>query len=470
MFQTLALAIVLASAATSTEVTVYNQGFGLVKEERTLSLSSGRQLVKVEDVASRIEPTSVSIKSLGDKDAFTVLEQNYQYDLISPMAILAKSVGKRVSFTRSVGNTRETLTGVLLSSPATVVAGTGSDQATTYNGLVIKTDDGRIILNPQGEIVVLEIPEGLISKPTLLWDLEAAKAGQAKVELSYLTQGIDWEADYVVNLAPGGATANLTGWVTLDNQSGATYQDAKLKLLAGEVNRATNPRGAPGGMVAMEARSANKADFQEESLFEYHLYTLQRPATIRNNEIKQISLLEGAGIKVVKTLIADFSRMMRVPEAGEYGTNQLNPEVQISFQNSTANGLGMPMPQGKVKVYQSDKSGSMQMLGEDRIQHTPRNESLRLTLGRAFDVIATKKRTNYTKLGDRGARESYELEMRNRKEVEDTVTVYEAFYGQWKIVEKSQEFVKVNSERAAFVVKVGPDQVKKVTYTVETRW
>jgi hypothetical protein len=464
-------AIVSAVAAGGTEVTIYNQGFGLIKENRQFELKAGRQTVSVEDVAAMIEPSSVAIKSLTDPNSFEVLEQNYQYDLISPQAILNKSVGQRVRLIRTIGNQRDVLEGILLSSPTAIVGSAGGGSYQTYNGMVIKTNDGRIVLDPSGEIEVRTIPEGLISKPTLLWDLDASKAGMNQVELSYLTQGINWNADYVFTL-DGEGKGDLKGWVTVNNQSGATFRDAKLKLLAGDVQRA-QPRGGGfgGGGARMEAMS--KADaFAEESFFEYHLYTLQRPASIRNKEIKQLSLLEGKGVKVEKKLIIDALRDFGTyyPSEGEVGTGNIKPVVRVEFVNSKENGLGMPLPKGKVKVYQRDKSGSVQMLGEDEIDHTPKDERLSLTVGKSFDIVASRKRLNFKRINDRTFEETFEVEVRNRKEVADSVYLLERHYGDWKVMEKSMDFTKLDAITMQFKVDLKAGEVKKVTYTVRTTW
>lgn len=462
----------LAQASSANEITVYNQGFALVKENRQISLKSGRQTVAVEDVASQIETNSVGIKSLTDPNGFSVLEQNYQYDLISPTAILNKAVGKSIRFHRVLPNgVKETLSGTLVSSPTAVVGDANGGGTTTWNGMVIRTDDGRIVLNPTGEIEVSSIPDGLISKPTLLWEIDATAAKSHTVELSYLTRGMSWTADYVLTL-DGLGKGDMKGWVTMTNNSGATFENSKLKLLAGDVARAQPPRPqafARGGAV-MEMKAA--APFQEEALFEYHLYTLQRPATIRNREIKQLSLLEAQGFPVTKKLIVDAFMGMGIyyPQEGEVGTGVLKPQVRVEFENKQAVGLGMPLPMGTVKVYQRDKSGSVQMLGEDRIQHTPRDEKISLVVGRSFDVVAERKRTNFRRLTATSFEESFEIELRNRKEVPDTVHLLERHYGDWRVTNPSMEWEKLDSNTMQFVVNLKAGEVKKVTYTVTTRW
>lgn len=472
MIWTMALGAVLAGAPSGTQVTIYNQGFGLVKETRQFELKQGRQSVSIEDVAALIEPSSVGIKSLTDPNSFEVLEQNYQYDLINPLAILNKSVGKRVRLVRTIGQQRDVLEGVLMSSPTAMIGTPDGGSQHTYNGMVIRTDDGRIILDPTGEVEVQQIPEGLISKPTLLWDLQAAKAGTNQVELSYLTQGINWNADYVF-IMDGEGKADLKGWVTVNNQSGATYRDANLKLLAGDVQRAQPkmpPNMARGG-ARMEAMAADTG-FKEEAFFEYHLYTLQRPATIRNREIKQLSLLEGKGVKVQKKLIIDAMRDfgMYYPNEGEIGTGNIKPVVRVEFVNSKENDLGMPLPKGKIKVYQRDKSGSVQMLGEDEIDHTPKDEKLSLVVGKSFDVVASRKRLNYKRINDRTFEQTFEIEIRNRKEVAETVFLLERHYGDWRVTQNSMNWEKMDAMTMQFEVKLQAGQTQKVTYTVRTQW
>ncbi|MEJ5169509.1 MAG: hypothetical protein WHU10_00835 [Fimbriimonadales bacterium] len=460
------------SGAAAPEITIYNQGFALVKEVRRFDLKDGRLSLKVEDVAALIEPNSVGVRKIGGTGDFAVLEQNYQYDLINPLAILNKAVGQKVRFIRLLDNgQKDVVTGTLLSSPTAVVDPTGGGAQQTYNGLVIRTEDGRILLNPTGEIEVMQIPEGMISKPTLVWDVEA-KAGAAEVELSYLTRGMTWSADYVLTL-DGQGKGDLIGWVTLNNASGVTFRDAKLKLLAGDVQRVETERmGLRGGMGGAMPMMAKADQFREESLFEYHLYTLQRPATVRDKETKQIQLLAGSGVPVEKKLIVDAMRDFGryFPGEGEVGTGNLKPQVRVEFVNSQKSGLGMPLPKGNVKVYQRDSGGSVQMLGEDAIDHTPKDERISLVVGRSFDVVAERRRTNFRRLAPTTVEESFEIEVRNRKSAPETVHVYERRYGDWRVTEKSQEFVKLDANTIDFVLKLGAGESKKVTYTVITTW
>lgn len=451
----------------STEITIYNQGLGFVKDVRTVSLRKGSQDVVIDDVAQQIDATSVGLKCLNNPGSVSVLEQNYQFDLISPNAILNKSVGKRVRFTRTVGTKKETLEGVLLSAPTTIVsAGNGSEG--TYNGLVIKADDGRIILSPEGEVDVLDLPGGLISKPSLLWQVDSSVDQDAKMELSYLTGGMSWSANYVLTLGSQG-TGDLKGWVTLNNQSGLSFQDAKLKLLAGEVNladeRQVQGRFRDGVVSSLKAKSEN--DFKEEGFFEYHLYTLQRPATVKNKEVKQLSLLEGFNIPIRKVLT--FHNYAYAGE-GAYNNADQAAAVSLKFVNDQKSHLGMPLPAGKMRFFQRDAAGSLQFLGEDQIKHTPKDEKLSLNIGKAFDLKGSHKRTSYTKLSKSSSRSSYEVEVRNRKKTAETVYVYEHLSGSWKVTAKSNDFVKEDSNTIVFEVKLKAGETKTVKYTVDSKY
>ncbi len=453
----------------TTEITVYNQGLGFVKDIRTLRLKSGQQNVVVEDVAQLIDATSVGFKCLNNPGSVSILEQNYQYDLISPEAILQKSVGKRIRFTRTIANKKESVEGILVSSPTSVV-NTGNGGEYSYNGLVIRTDDGHIILSPEGEIDVMEIPDGLISRPSLVWQLTSDTEQEAKMELSYLTKGMSWTANYVLTLGENNK-GDIQGWVSLNNQSGLSFLDAKLKLMAGEVNVVREERRRfaydSSPRVPKLPASAGEPPFTEASMFEYHLYTLGRPATVRNKETKQLSLLEGFDIPVKK--VVGFESESGVTEAGQ-GTQELESEVKVKFVNSEKSHLGMPMPAGKVRLYQRDASGSLQFLGEDQIQHTPRDEKLSLTVGKSFDMKATHKQVSYTKIGKRSSTSTYEIAVRNRKKTDETATVYEHFGTQWKVTSNSMPFVKEDSNTAVFEVKLKAGEVKTIKYTVDAKW
>jgi hypothetical protein len=454
------------------EVTVYNQGFGLVKELRHLDLKNGVQSVALSDMPSMIDPTSVAIRSTTQPGSFDVLEQNYQYDLVNVESILNKSVGGRIRLLRHFGGLRETLEGTLMSAPTAVTASPDGGASLQYNGMVLKLTDGHIILNPEGEVEVLTMPEGLISLPTLIWNLNSRRTGDNLVELSFIASGMKWEANYVLTLDSATQMSSLQGWASVNNESGATYKDAKLKLLAGDVHQvAQPPRGAAMDSTAAPAMEKAKS-MKEEQLFEYHLYTLQRPATIKDKETKQLSLLESDKVPFKKRLIIDSLQDYGIyyPSDGEVGSGNLKPQVRVEFINNKEAGLGIPLPAGKVRIYQRDASGSVQLLGEDSIEHTPKNEKVTLIVGNSFDIVANRKRLSFRQLGGSHYKEEFEIDVRNRKETSEVVEILERHYGDWSINKTSMPFTKEDATTMRYVVHIKPNEVRKITYTVETKW
>lgn len=434
------------------EITIYNDNFALVRDVRRLDLAAGISTVAIEDVAARIEPNSVALRSLGP--ATTVLEQNYQYDLMSREAILRKAIGHAIRFNRVLPDGRaEVVDGVLLSD----------------NGPIVRTEEGRILLAPAGEIEIASIPEGLISRPTLLWMVSTDEAGARDVEIGYLTQGIGWEADYVLTLVDD-SRAVLQGWVTIRNESGAAYREARLKLLAGEVARSRDAVGFDAAPAMVMERRAAMA-FEEESLFEYHLYTLQRPTTLLDREVKQLGLLGSDQVTVRKRLVFDFlRRRYGYPEEGDVGSGPVNAQVRLEFANETESGLGVPMPKGNVKVYQRDRSGSVQMLGEDRIAHTARGEKISLVVGRSFDVVAERRQIGFRRLSKNAVREEIEIKVRNRKDVPERVEILERMMGDWAIESANYDWQKADAFTMRIDLEVGAGQEATVVYTADFRW
>lgn len=437
-------------------LTIYNQNFGLVRDLRSVNLKDGVNYLRFEDVASQIDPTSVSFSSLTAPNSLAVREQNYQYDLVDPSTILSKSVGKTLRIRRYMDNgTVKELNGTLLSS-----VGHGG-------GLVLKTSDG-VVLNPQGEIEVTSLPEGLVSKPSLLWKLESTKAGEQKTEIAYQTNGMNWHCDYVAVLNKDDSLADLTSWVTIDNRSGSTYKNASLKLLAGDVHRVSESRSMPRGAMMMKAAAAPASQFSEKSFAEYHLYSLQGKTTLANNETKQMSLFNASEIPVKKLFVYE-------PEAANYGYRQnASQKVAVKFElvNSLKNHLGVPMPKGKVRVYKKDQDASLQFIGEDLIDHSPVDEKIRLYIGDAFDLVGEKKQTNYintSSLGRDKRRISYEISLRNHKDSAVTITAVEHAWGDWKIANSSLPYTKKDSHTFEFVVQVPAHGETKLNYEIELR-
>lgn len=463
-------AAVLASAASAAEVTVYNSNLGLVKETRPFTLKTGVTELKVEDVAAQIDPTSVHFKSLTAPDAVTVLEQDFRYDLASPDSILSRYLGKEIELERVTGRDgekRETIKGTLLSNAG---------------GRVLQSN-GKILINPPGSPVLPELPEGLLTKPTLVWKLNAAKGGEHQGEISYLTSGMSWSADYVLVVDKDDAKGDLTAWTTVTNNSGATYKDAKLKLVAGDVHRAPAPR-AFGGMMAPAAkmRMAEMADnMTEKTFFEYHLYTLTRPTTLADNSSKQVEMASAAGVPIKKLYVYDGAQGVSWWGFGDTGywdpnyglSSGKKVAVFLELMNKKSDGLGLPLPKGRLRVYKKDDDGSLQFAGEDSIDHTPKDEKVRVKMGEAFDVVGERKRTDYASdLNKRRFEETFEVRLRNHKDADATVTVVEHLYRwtNWKIVDASGKFTKKDAQTVEFEVPVKKDGEAVVTYTVKYSW
>lgn len=438
-------------------LTVYNQNLAVVRERRDLALRPGLNRVRYEDVAQMVEAPTVSIRSVNG-GGVSVREQNYQFDLVSPGAILEKSVGRTIRLRRG----DQVVEGTLLSAP-----GSGA-------GMVLRTADGRLLLSPHGEVEVAEMPPGLASRPSLLWMLDAARGGTQTVEVSYLSGGLAWAADYVAVFDSAEGKVALQGWVTLTNRSGTTYRDAALQLLAGEV-RTVTPRSMPlqgrqplqlEGLVV--TGSATGTRFNEEAFFEYHLYTLDGRTTLANNEVKQVSLLTAPHAGVRRRLVFDSQRAWgwnATPGAG-YRTEAVKAAIVLELENSRENGMGLPLPAGVVRMYKADARGNLQFLGEDRVDHTPRDETVRLYLGNAFDVVATRKVS-----GDH-QRDAYtrdvtvEVSVRNHKQAPSDVAVVEHLGGGWQIVESTHPHEKKDAGTAEFAFRVPADSETVLRYTV----
>jgi len=314
------------------------------------------------------------------------------------------------------------------------------------------------------------VPANLIAKPTLVW-LLGSTAPKQKVEVTYLTGSMTWRADYVFVIDEKDTAGDLTGWVTLNNTSGASYEDAKLKLVAGDVQKLMPPMDYGEEMDDMTVATASdaKASFKEEGLFEYHLYTLQHPTTVRNLEQKQVTLLEGNGVKIDKKLLF-FGQSYYY--RGNYGQVMSNQKVGVylDVENKEANHLGIPLPKGIVRVYKADKSGAKQFIGEDRIDHTPRDEKIRIKMGDAFDVVGDRKQTDWKALGTCVSESGWEISLRNHKDNDETVEVFEPVGGDWTIVTSSHQAKKIDAHTFSFEVKVPKRGEQKIKYRVRVRW
>jgi hypothetical protein len=467
-----------ASDRQKVQLTVYNQNFALVREQRAIELDKGVNFVRVEDVAAQIDPTSIHFLSLTDPESVVVREQEYQYDLLTMENILNKSVGKRVRLRRATPQGVDIIEGTLL-TPATVVVppsetGGGGMQRLS---LAIKTDKG-VVLNPQGEWTLDELPAGLLAKPTLLWKLETTRAGKHNGQVSYITDQINWKADYVAVANATDDKVDLNGWVTIDNHSGARYPDATLQLLAGDVRRVQPERYVGRKTYAMaEAAGAPAPQFEEKAFFEYHLYTLAGTTTIEDNSTKQLSLLSAASVPVKKIYIFDPMRRywfnwfpgQGQPGAGE-DTQKGKVNVMLELTNSKENHLGMPLPKGKMRIYKADDKGRLQFVGEDQIDHTPKDEKIRLWVGDAFDIVSERKRTAFERISDRVEEDEYSITLRNHKDAAVEILVVERLAGDWKVLSKTHAFNQKDAHTIEFPVQVPKDGAVTVTYRVRIQW
>ena len=450
----------------STSLTVYNGGFAVVREVRTIPLRRGTVQVRFEGVPSQIDPTSLSLASLSAPGSVSVREQNYQYNLISTQSVLDAAVGQRIRLVRRIGDQTVVDEGVLISQPG--------------QGRIVRLDDGRVLVDPEGTIELTTLPDGLLSRPSLLWMLDSQADGPERLEARYLTQGISWKADYVAVVDAAGTGLDLTGWVTLDNQSGASYQNAALQLIAGDVRRVQPPqpvyRQRGEAMVMMDAVGA--AAPTQEAFFEYHLYSFPEPTTVAERETKQMELLSAQGVGTERRLVIDasgsyfpFYRPVRPGASGE----ERSAAVVMTVANTEANRMGMPLPAGTVRVYTADARGALQFLGEDRIEHTPRGETLRLYVGDAFDVVGTRRVVQERRISDNEREQTVEIEVRNRKETAADVDVIErAFYGEWRITAATVDGRAVPAERldartAQWSVRIAAGETATVRYTSRLR-
>lgn len=458
LFIGLVFSVSVFAAEEKVELTVYNQNFALVKDQRYFDLKKGLNTIRFTDVAALIEPTSVHFVSLTAANSCSILEQNYEYDLMNSDKLLSKYIDKNIKI---VTQDQRQLEGVLLSFDT--------------NSLVIGSADGlHMVARPKNitQILFEKTPEGLITRPTLVWEIENSKDGRHLTEVSYLTQGINWYCEYVVVLDKTDKSIDLDGWVSIDNRSGASYKNAGLKLIAGEVKRAPE-RQTDQVFYAMAEKSGRGApQFDEKSFFEYHIYSLARKTSLKDNQTKQISLLNASGISINKELIFDPSKgKMSYRYYSDEETIKENTRVELEFINSQANKLGIPLPQGKIKVYKKDDDGALQFVGEDAIEHTPRDEKIRLYIGDAFDVVGERTRKNF-KTEFRTMTETYEIVLRNHKDADVTIKVVEKMwrYANWEILDATKKGDKTDASTMQFVVKIPKRGEEKITYTVRYSW
>jgi hypothetical protein len=441
---------------TALALTVYNSDLALVRDVRSIELPAGTFDLKFMDIAATVNPATVHFRSLSEPARVNVLEQNYEYDLLEPDKLLRKYVGRDVTLVRSRvngGTTREeTVTARLLS----------------YNTAPVWQINGEIVTGLQADSMRFpELPGNLFARPTLIWSLANTGGTRHRVEAAYLASRLSWNADYVLTVARNETTADLDGWVTVTNASGTQFRNASLQLVAGNVNRVRQEFDKLAD-VALERRAAAPmaAPMSQESFSDYHLYTLERKTSINNNQTKQVSMLGATGFPVRKRYVVDGSAFYY--RNAQHPGSPIKDDVQLFYQftNDTKADLGMPMPAGVVRVYQADSRGGTQFVGEDRIDHTPKDETLNLRIGTAFDVVAERKQTDFQKIAANVYEMSFEVTLRNHKTTPVTVEVNEPIGGTWQMLSSTHPHTKTDAWAAQFSVPVGPDAAATLRYRV----
>ncbi len=445
----------VASTAADREavaVTVYNDDLALVKERRKVDLPAGLARLSLREVAAQMRPETALLRAVSGQPV-QLVEQNFDFDLLTPQKLLEKFVGRQVTVIRSHPTSdaerRET---------ATVLA--------AGQGTVLRFAD-RIETGVPGRLAFDSVPANLRDRPTLSVLLDAA-GGKQSLELSYLTSGLAWKADYVANLSADGKNLDLNGWVTLTNRSGAGFDDATLQLVAGTVNRVRQADMRVMAMAPAALAKARVAEATQEALMDYHLYSFERPTTIADNQTKQLALLSASTVPVRREYLLAGNEYYYRERYGQIG-QKLKPAVFIEFENKGGQ-LGKPLPAGIVRVYAKDSKGAAQFVGEDRVEHTAKNEKLKLRLGEAFDITAERKQTNYKRIADNVTESSWRIELRNAKDEVVTVRVQEPMPGDWEMVQESLKHSKDSARIASWNVVVPAGDKVVLEYTVRVKW
>lgn len=473
------------AASAQPALTIYNQDFAVVRDTVPLILEAGENTVSYSGVTAQVEPDSVILRDPTGVHQLQILEQNYRNDPVSQGLLLSLFEGKTIDFeTKDRNGQPSTVQGTIIRSGyVPQIPDMNSDyqpgQTTAQNGEPIIEVDGKMRFGLPGQPLFPDLGSDTILKPALNWLIQSADAGKFDAEISYITGGFTWEADYNLVSPEQGDDLDLIGWVTIKNQSGKTFENANIKLMAGEVNRVQPPRafyetlamGGAGGVMA-------NPPVTEKAFDEYHLYTLQRPTTLRDNETKQIEFVHAEDVQSKTVYVYDGAELSQYEGwntgSPEYGT-QSNKKIRVmrEFVNSESNHLGMALPKGKLRFYRRDTDGQLEFIGEDEIDHTPKDETIRVTTGNAFDLVGERKQTNFqVDNNNHSADESYEIKLRNHKKEPVTIRVVEHLYrwNNWEITSHTDDFTKTDAQTIEFNVPVKPDEEKTIDYTVHYSW
>ena len=433
-----------------TNITVYNNNLGLIQQVLDVEVEKGYDMFKIEGISSHVDPTTVHLSFPKQKSKIQVLEQNYLYDLVNSNKIFEKYIGETITCVTNDGNA---FSAELLSLEG--------------NNLIVRKKDGGIRIINRKEIFDYSFPElpgGLILKPTLQWQLKSVFAGKTDAKLSYLTSGMSWHAEYILILDEKDKNGSLSSWVSLENHSGASFENAKLKLIAGEINRAAVGRGYDPRMQKSLSFAAPEMvmedNFQERGLMDYHLYELQRNVDLKDKEIKQVSMFDNLDCKVEKQYI--FSNH-------NYGSSEKPLEVRVKIPNSKDNNLGIPLPKGVVRIFKEDIDKTLQLVGEDNIKHTSKNDTLKLTVGKAFDVKGEKIIMNRDQF-KRSEEVTIKIKVKNNKDEKVSVIVEELHSNDWNVLEASEKYVKKSNSKLHFYIDVNPNSTKTIEYIFRRNW
>ncbi len=464
------------AALAGPQVTIYNDGFATVKEERKLNLKEGVSEVRVSDMSRLLEPDSVMLRELADKPfGLRILEQSFVNDPLTEGLLLHQLEGQTIRFEekREDGTVKET-TGKIIRS------GYVPGQGMTEQPII--ESDGAVRFSLPGQPVFEGIDSTAFLKPSLVWQLASKQGGECPIEVAYVTAGMSWEATYnLVTPAEGGDTYDLSGWISLRNNTGKTFEETDIKLIAGDVQKVQKYQPVGRGRMEMLAMAPAAFDAlpEERAFDEFHLYTLPRPVLLRNNELKQVEFIRASGVKGSRYYV--YNPMIQFRYGGgvvtdpDYGTStDKKVGVRVEISNSETNRLGVPLPKGRMRLYRTDdKDGRREFTGENEIDHLPKNELLKLDMGNAFDLVGERKRTDF-KIDSTGKRmsETFEIRLRNRKESPVEIRVIEPLYrcSNWKIAATSSEFTKTDSHTIEFRIPVAADGESIVTYTVDYWW
>ncbi len=484
-----------AQQASQPSLTIYNQDFAVVRQELPLDLKSGENQINVSDITMHLEPDSVILRDPAGKHSLHVLEQNYRSDPISESLLLSLYEGKTIDFEVGTGPGMQIVKGKVIRSGYTPHDNFAMNrygqsyyqgQTAMASGQPIIEVNGQLRFSLPGTPVFPNLTDDSILKPRLEWLLATDKAGKFPAELSYVTGGMSWQADYNIVAPEKGDIVDIVGWVTMDNQSGRTFDNARIKLMAGDVNKM---QPGTSGAFAMKAAINAAVDMagppvSEKAFDEYHLYTLERSTTLRDRETKQVEFIHAANVTTKQVFIYDGARIdanryngwnwENIRNDHSYGTES-NPKIWVmrEFVNSQANHLGMPLPKGRVRFYRRNDDGQVEFTGENTIDHTPRDETIRIYTGNSFDLSGERHRTNYVvEAGKNSATETFQIKVRNHKKEAVDVRVVERLYRgkNWEIVTKSDDYEKKDSQTIEFPVNIAPDGEKTITYTAHYTW